>query len=74
MCRSIEVLRESTRIAGPDRIEAAARQYVRKVSGFARPAPANQAVFEQAVSEITAATTRLLGGFTIGGQPTRLDR
>ncbi len=41
-------------------IEAAARQYVRKVSGFHRPAAHNEEVFEAAVRDITAATEHLL--------------
>ncbi len=42
-------------------IEAAARQYVRKVSGITRPTDANVEAFETAVAEVTAATTRRLG-------------
>ncbi len=74
MCRNIKVLRDSTRIVSPEQIEAAARQYVRKVSGFAQPAPANRAAFDRAVTEIGAATARLLGEITIGGRPTVTDR
>lgn len=70
MCRSIKTLRESVEIGPPEDIEAAARQFVRKVSGFSKPAPANQAVFDRAVQEIAAATDRLLKGLTISGQPT----
>ncbi len=70
MCRSIKTLRESVEIGPPEDIEAAARQFVRKVSGFSKPAPANQDVFDQAVAEIAAATDRLLRGLTIGGRPT----
>ena len=39
----------------------AALQFVRKVSGFTKPAKANEEAFERAVEEITAATMRLLG-------------
>ena len=42
-----------------DEIRAAALQYVRKVSGFAKPSQSNQPAFEQAVKEITEATQRL---------------
>lgn len=70
MCRSIKPLRESVEIGPAEDIEAAARQFVRKVSGFSKPAPANQAAFDQAVAEISAATDRLLRGLTIGGRPT----
>ena len=49
-------------------IEAAALQFVRKVSGYRKPSKANQAVFEQAVAEIAAATAHLLGNLN---QPTK---
>lgn len=70
MCRSIKTLREGTAILPGDEIVAAARQYVRKVSGFARPAPANEGIFEAAVEEIAHATAHLLEGLTIAGRPT----
>ncbi len=72
MCRSIKVLREGATPAPPADIEAAARQFVRKVSGFSRPAPHNQAAFDQAVSEVAAATERLLGALQVrGSAPSR---
>jgi hypothetical protein len=46
-------------------MEEAARQYVRKVSGFSNPAAHNQAAFDDAVVEITDATERLMAGLTI---------
>jgi hypothetical protein len=67
MCRSIKVLREGATPASPPEVEAAARQFVRKVSGFSRPAPHNQAAFEQAVTEVTQATRRLLDSLEIRG-------
>jgi hypothetical protein len=67
MCRSIKVLRDGATAAPPDEIEAAARQFVRKVSGFSRPAAHNQAVFDQAVADVAAATERLLGALEIRG-------
>jgi len=60
MCRNITTLRGLEPAATPEEIEAAARQYVRKVSGVARPSVANDAAVEEAVGEIAAATTRLL--------------
>lgn len=65
MCRSIKVLRKGATPAPPADIEAAARQFVRKVSGFSRPAPHNQEVFDQAVAEVAAATERLLGALEV---------
>lgn len=67
MCRSIKVLREGATPAPDDEIEAAARQFVRKISGFSRPAAHNQAVFDAAVTEITTASQRLLDGLQIRG-------
>jgi hypothetical protein len=60
MCRSIHSLHNYVPPAGTDEIQAAALQYVRKVSGMNRPARANQVAFERAVAEIAAATGCLL--------------
>ena len=46
-------------------MEEAARQYVRKVSGFSQPAAHNSDVFDRAVAEITDATERLMQGLEI---------
>jgi len=67
MCRSIKRLREGATPAPQDEIEAAALQYVRKISGFARPSSHNASVFENAVSEIAAASQRLLDGLEVRG-------
>jgi hypothetical protein len=50
-------------------IEAAARQYVRKVSGITHPSAANADAFEVAVAEVAATTTRLLGALPPRRQP-----
>jgi hypothetical protein len=51
-------------------IEAAALQYVRKISGFRAPAAHNRLVFEQAVAAVAAATAQLLAGLEVrGGAP-----
>ncbi|MAU01872.1 MAG: hypothetical protein CL608_32445 [Anaerolineaceae bacterium] len=60
MCRSIKQLRNAEVPATPDEIEAAARQFVRKVSGYRRPSRTNEAAFEQAITEISTATEKLL--------------
>jgi hypothetical protein len=60
MCRSIKVLRRPAPPITSDEISAAARQFVRKVSGFHKPSKANEAVFEAAIQEIASATERLL--------------
>ena len=60
MCRNITTLRGLEPAATPTEIEAAAIQYVRKVSGVQKPTEATAAAFAEAVREITAATTTLL--------------
>jgi len=59
MCRSIKTLRTEDVVTADD-TRAAALQYVRKISGYRKPSKANEATFEAAVDEITAATNRLL--------------
>lgn len=61
MCRSIKTLRTEPDVTRAD-IEAAALQYVRKISGFRKPSQANQHVFDGAVAEIAETTDRLLTG------------
>ena len=68
MCRSIKQLRNEEIPATPDDITAAARQFVRKVSGYRKPSRANEAAFEQAISEISAATEKLLHNLVTSGQ------
>ena len=60
MCRSIKTLRHSDVIATDDEIRAAARQFVRKVSGFTKPTSRHEAAFEKAVDEIAHASQHLL--------------
>jgi hypothetical protein len=60
MCRNIRTLHNFEPPATRDEVQAAALQYVRKVSGATRPSQANQAAFDAAVAEVTAATERLL--------------
>lgn len=67
MCRSIKVLREGADPAPSEEIEAAALQFVRKISGFSKPATHNQEVFQTAVDQIAAASQRLLDGLEIRG-------
>ena len=64
MCRSIKDLRRRETPATPEEIEAAALQFVRKVSGYRQPSRVNQAGFERAVIEVTGATTKLLDDLT----------
>ena len=67
MCRSIKQLRYPDRPATESELEEAGLQYVRKISGFRKPSQANQAVFDQAVQEIAAASQRLLEELVVRG-------
>jgi hypothetical protein len=69
MCRNIRILYNFEPPTTDDEIHSAALQYVRKVSGMQKPSRANEAAFEQAVEEISAATTRLLGELVTAASP-----
>jgi hypothetical protein len=69
MCRNITELRGLEPAATDEEIEAAARQYIRKVSGVTRPTAANVDAFEAAVAEVSAITTRLLASLPPRKQP-----
>ncbi|HZN15371.1 MAG TPA: DUF2277 domain-containing protein [Acidimicrobiales bacterium] len=60
MCRNITTLRGLEPPATPTEVEAAARQYVRKVSGVQKPTDATAAAFEAAVAQISTVTATLL--------------
>jgi hypothetical protein len=60
MCRNIRTLYNFEPPATSEEIEAAALQYVRKISGFTKPSAVNEAAFEAAIAEVTAVSTRLL--------------
>ena len=72
MCRSIKVLRDYENPPAEEEIEAAALQYVRKISGFRAPSKANQAVFDRAVAEVTAASRDLLESLRPTSTPKRV--
>jgi hypothetical protein len=69
MCRNIKVLHNFAPPATDDEIRASALQFVRKLSGAARPSKANEAVFAAAVDEVTAAARRLLDGLVSQAPP-----
>lgn len=69
MCRNIRTLHNFEPPASIDEIEAAALQYVRKVSGSAKPSAANRAAFDLAVAEVTASTSRLLASLSTAAPP-----
>ena len=60
MCRNIRTLFNFEPPATEDEIRASALQFVRKLSGFAKPSRANEAAFNQAVDEVTEVARRLL--------------
>lgn len=60
MCRNITELRGLEPAATTEEIEAAARQYVRKVAGITKPTAVVSDAFEVAVAEVAASTGRLL--------------
>jgi len=60
MCRSIKVLRRPEEFATREETDAAALQFVRKISGFRKPSKANQEAFDRAVREISSSSERLL--------------
>jgi hypothetical protein len=69
MCRNITTLRGLEPAATTEEIEAAARQYCRKVSGVSSISDANREVFEAAVTEIAAVTARLIAELPARRQP-----
>ncbi len=68
MCRSIKQLRSPDQPPTEAEIEAAALQFVRKVSGYRKPSAANQAAFDAAVADIASTTRRLLDSLVVRGQ------
>jgi hypothetical protein len=69
MCRNIKPLNNFEPPATDAEAHDAALQYVRKISGTAKPSQANAAVFDRAVADITAATIELLAGLTTTAPP-----
>lgn len=69
MCRNITTLRGLDPPATTEEIEAAARQYVRKVCGITHPAPATEAAFERAVAAIAQVTSGVLRDLPPRRQP-----
>jgi hypothetical protein len=60
MCRSIKTLRRPGEVATTGELEAAARQFVRKISGYREPSARNQAAFDAAIRDVTEASRRLV--------------
>ena len=70
MCRSIKTLRVPEGRVSDEEVEAAALQFVRKISGFRQPSRANQEVFDRAVTEITEASRKMLDELVVAGTRT----
>jgi len=69
MCRNIETLANFAPPATEDEIRASALQFVRKLSGTNRPSRANEAAFNRAIDEVTAAANRLISSLTTSAPP-----
>jgi hypothetical protein len=69
MCRNIHTLFNYEPPATEHEVEDAALQYVRKISGFAKPSRANEEAFVHAVDEVAAATKRLLDALVTSAPP-----
>lgn len=69
MCRNIKTLANFAPPATEDEIRASALQFVRKLSGTTRPSKANEAIFDGAVEEVTAAARRLIASLSSSAPP-----
>jgi hypothetical protein len=73
MCRNIRELHNFAPPASEDEVQAAALQYVRKVSGSTRPSQANAEAFDRAVAEVASATSTLLASLVTAAPPKDRD-
>jgi hypothetical protein len=69
MCRNIKTLFNFEPPATDEEINAAALQYVRKVTGFNKPSKTNEAAFYSAVGDITRISERLLASLETAATP-----
>ena len=69
MCRNIKTLANFSPPATEDEIRASALQFVRKLSGTAKPSKANEAVFNQAVDDVTETADRLIRSLVTTAPP-----
>jgi len=69
MCRNIRTLHNFEPAASDDEVRAAALQYVRKISGFAKPSQANEHAFEHAVEAVAAISAELLEELVTNAPP-----
>ena len=69
MCRNIRTLHNFDPPATPEEIHASSLQYVRKISGSAKPSKANEAAFDRALEAVEAATAQLLDELVSAAPP-----
>ncbi|HEX5224661.1 MAG TPA: DUF2277 domain-containing protein [Solirubrobacteraceae bacterium] len=69
MCRNIRTLHNFEPPATPEEVDAAALQYVRKISGYTKPSRVNEQAFERAVQAVAAASRELLDSLTTSAPP-----
>ena len=69
MCRNIQTLFNFEPSATDEEVQAAALQYVRKISGFTKPSQANEAAFNRAVDEVAHASMHLLAELVTNAPP-----
>ena len=69
MCRNIRTLYNFEPPATDDEIRAAALQFVRKITGFARPSAANEPAFNRAVDDVAKVSSNLLGSLVTAASP-----
>ena len=74
MCRNIRTLFNFEPPVTDDEIRAASLQFVRKVSGFAKPSKANEAVFLAAVEEVTKVSKTLLSSLETNAPPRNREK
>ena len=73
MCRNIRVLYNFSPPTTDDEVQAAAEQFVRKVSGMTKPSKANEEAFDKAVADVTDVTRRLLSALVTTAPPRDRD-
>ena len=73
MCRNIKTLHNFAPPATDEEIHASSLQFVRKLSGFARPSKANEAAFNRAVEQVAETARRLLGSLVSNAPPRDRD-
>jgi len=73
VCRNIRVLYNFKPPATDDEIQAAALQFVRKISGFAKPSAVNARAFNRAVAQVAMASSKLLTSLVTNAPPRNRD-